>query len=169
MPSGTLISVEEYLHHTYRPDCDYIDGEVQERNLGELEHSSAQGQIVHYLKVRYPHLLWKILPEQRVRIAATRYRIPDVCVLAANAPREKVIATPPILCIEILSSEDRMKRILERIADYSSIGVPVSWIIDPVRRKAWSVSAGEPVSAEDGVLRAGEIEMPLAEVLEPVE
>ena len=23
--SGVLISVEEYLHTTYRPDCDYVD------------------------------------------------------------------------------------------------------------------------------------------------
>ena len=36
MAVGTLVSVEEYLHTSYQPDCDYVDGEVQERNLGEL-------------------------------------------------------------------------------------------------------------------------------------
>ena len=35
METGGLISVREYLSTSYRPDCDYVDGEVQERNLGE--------------------------------------------------------------------------------------------------------------------------------------
>ena len=39
MASSTLISVQEYMATTYRPDCDYVDGEVRERNLGEIEHS----------------------------------------------------------------------------------------------------------------------------------
>lgn len=42
MPAETLISVEEYLATSYRPDCDYVDGQVLERNLGEWEHGSLQ-------------------------------------------------------------------------------------------------------------------------------
>jgi hypothetical protein len=45
----TLISVQEYLGTSYRPDCDYVDGEVLERNLGEFEHASAQREIIIYL------------------------------------------------------------------------------------------------------------------------
>ena len=33
------IPVSEYLATVYRPDGDYIDGEVLERNLGEQAHS----------------------------------------------------------------------------------------------------------------------------------
>ncbi len=44
MPARTLISVEEYLATSYRPDCDYVDGEVVERNLGEWDHSRLQSQ-----------------------------------------------------------------------------------------------------------------------------
>jgi len=40
MASRTLISVEKYLRTSYRPDCDYVDGEVLERNVGEKDHSS---------------------------------------------------------------------------------------------------------------------------------
>jgi Uma2 family endonuclease len=54
------------------------------------------------------------VPEQRVQIKATRVRIPDVCILAENAPHEKIIRTPPLLCIEILSPEDTMSKTLER-------------------------------------------------------
>ena len=34
----TLISVEEYLSTSYHPDCDYVDGELEERNVGEYSH-----------------------------------------------------------------------------------------------------------------------------------
>lgn len=37
------VSVEEYLHTSYDPVCEYVDAEVLERNLGELDHSSLQG------------------------------------------------------------------------------------------------------------------------------
>ena len=38
MGTTTTIPVSEYLATTYRPDCDYVDGEIQERNLGEYDH-----------------------------------------------------------------------------------------------------------------------------------
>jgi hypothetical protein len=43
-----MASVAEYLNTTYRPDCDYVDGEVRERNLGEYEHSRPQMRIGAY-------------------------------------------------------------------------------------------------------------------------
>ncbi len=49
MASRTLISVEEYLRTSYRPDCDYVDGEVLERNVGELDHSWLQTALSAYL------------------------------------------------------------------------------------------------------------------------
>lgn len=39
MASGTLIPLSDYLGHSFRPNCDYIDGELQERNLGKQDHS----------------------------------------------------------------------------------------------------------------------------------
>jgi hypothetical protein len=38
-----LIPVSEYLNTTYRPDRDYVDGELKERNLGEKPHGLLQG------------------------------------------------------------------------------------------------------------------------------
>ena len=34
MSTATLVSVEEYLSATYRPDCDFVDGVLIERNVG---------------------------------------------------------------------------------------------------------------------------------------
>ena len=41
----TEISLDEYLRTDYEPDCDYVDGELQERNLGEKEHSCRRSSL----------------------------------------------------------------------------------------------------------------------------
>lgn len=166
MAVGTQVSLEEYMHTSYRPDCDYVDGEVQERNVGEFDHSVTQGEILFYLRSRYPRLRGRLLPEQRVQVRATRFRIPDVCILAEDAPKEQIISTPPILCIEILSPEDRMSRYLERLNDYFEMGVPLCWIIDPIGRRGWVATPGHLGEAADGILRSADLEMPLSEILE---
>ena len=163
MATALLISVEEYLRTTYRPDCDYVDGEVRERNLGEFDHSSTQIEIGIWLRGKFPR--GRVLTEQRVQVKAARFRIPDVCVLTEDAPREAIIRTPPLLCVEILSRDDRMSDILDRVKDYFEMGVPTCWIINPGARTGWTATPGHLAEATDGVLRAGDLEMPLAEVL----
>ena len=46
MASTTLISVSEYLKATYRPDCDYVDGRIEERNVGEHDHAALQAALI---------------------------------------------------------------------------------------------------------------------------
>ena len=53
------MSVDEYLHTVYRPDCDYVDGEVLERNMAEQTHSITQGEFCFYFRLRQRE--WKIL------------------------------------------------------------------------------------------------------------
>jgi Uma2 family endonuclease len=166
MATGVLVSVEEYLRTSYRPDCDYVDGEVVERNLGERKHSRTQREILYYLRDRYPKLRERLLPVQRVQVRPTRFRIPDVCITAADAPDEEIVTTAPELCIEILSPEDTVTRTMERIKEYFRMGVATCWIVDPVSREGWVAKPGVLEEATDGVLRAGGIEMPLGEVLE---
>ena len=77
----------------------------------------------------------------------------------------KLSSTPPLLCIEILSPGDTLNRIWERTRDYLAIGIPVCWMIDPLAKRAWSVTDAGLVEAPEGILRARHIEMPLADVL----
>ena len=78
-----------------------------------------------------------VVPGQRVQVSPTRFRIPDVCVVLGE-PREQIFCTPPFICIEILSSEDRIARMNDRLADYFSFGVAYVFLIDPGARRAWS-------------------------------
>jgi hypothetical protein len=41
-PVAPLVSVEEYLNIMYHPDCEYIDGRIEERNWGQYDHGTIQ-------------------------------------------------------------------------------------------------------------------------------
>ena len=156
--------MSEYLSTSYDPDCDYVDGEIEERNLGERRHSRLQGGVVAFLRGKESERGIYVLPEQRVQVTPTRFRVPDVCVLLANAPDEQIVTHPPFLCIEILSKDDLMSRTLEKIGDYLAMGVPNVWVIDPLTRRGYHYTSDGMREAKDGVLRASspDIAVPLA-------
>ena len=164
---SNLVSVEEYLHTLYRSDCDYVDGVLMERNAGEVTHSMAQQDLVAYLRDR--RALWNmyVLQEVRVQVRPTRYRVPDVCVVLGGRPDEEILTKPPFLCIEILSPEDRVSRMQDRIDDYLRFGVRYVWLIDPYQRRACIYTQDEIREVRDGLLRTADLGwiVPLTEVL----
>jgi len=42
MDTTVLVTEEEYLSTSYEPDCEYEDGVLIERNVGERDHSWLQ-------------------------------------------------------------------------------------------------------------------------------
>jgi Uma2 family endonuclease len=166
MSSVAGVSIEEYLSTAYRPDCDYIDGEVRERNAGECPHSNLQGRLVIWFGNRERDWSIRVLPEQRVRVGPRRFRIPDVCILRRDHPIEPVFTRPPLVCIEILSKDDRGRDMQERVDDYLNFGVPNVWILDPVLRKAYVCTKSGFEEPEAGVLQAVDsaVCVPLAEL-----
>lgn len=166
MKARTLVPVEEYLGSVYEPDCDYVDGELEDRNVGEKDHGLVQKRFLVYLDTR--EALWgiRVLLETRICVTPTRYRIPDLCAYIAPEPPEQVPTTPPFLCIEVLSPEDRMSRMSVKIADYLHFGVRYVWVIDPATRMAFEYTAEGMREVRDGVLRAfnPDITVPLAEI-----
>jgi Uma2 family endonuclease len=171
MPSRTLVSVEEYLHTSYDPDCDYVDGEIVERNVGETDHSDCQGRIYAYFLNRSQQLRIYPLVEERVQVSRARFRIPDVCIVLGSRPAEQILTTPPLLCIEILSKDDRMSEMQERISDYLQFGVSYVWVVDPRTRRAWVYTKDGCHEAKDSILRTEtpEIELPLPEIFQALE
>jgi Uma2 family endonuclease len=135
-----LISVEEYLNTSYRPDVEYVDGEIQERNLGEFDHADLQLALGALLRVRQQEWGIRVVVEVRVHVAQTRFRVPDVCVLAAGLERERIIRHAPLLCIEVLSPRDRLNAMRKRVQDFLDMGVAEVWIFDPETRTAYVCS-----------------------------
>jgi Uma2 family endonuclease len=171
MPSRTLVSVEEYLHTSYDPDCDYVDGEIVERYVGETDHSDCQGRIYAYFLNRSRQLRVYPLIEERVQVSGARFRIPDVCVVLGPRPAEQILTTPPLICVEILSKDDRMSAMQERISDYLKFGVSYVWVVDPRTRRAWIYTKDGSHEAKGGILRTENpaIELPLPEIFQALE
>jgi Uma2 family endonuclease len=167
MAHTTLVSVSEYLATTYRPDQDYLDGELQERNVGEQAHSRLQTLLAAYLVAREAQFRIRVLVEQRVQVSPTRFRVPDICVLLDSDPEDPIVRKPPLLCIEVLSKDDTVSDLNERIADFFRLGVRCVWVIDPLRRKAFIYTPEQMREVRDGFLRTQdpEIVVPLAEVM----
>jgi len=169
MSVATLISLEEYLCTSYHPDCDFIDGEVVERNLGRRKHSYAQGEIVAWFRSRRDVLKLQAFPELRMQVSARRIRIPDVAVSEIPVPDEEIFTTPPYLCIEVMSPSDTIAAMQDRMDDYLQFGVPNLWVIDPWKHRGWHVTAQGWATATAGIMRTADwhIAMPLADVLMP--
>ena len=167
----TLISVEEYLNTSYDPDREYLDGRVVERNLGELDHSELQTEFAIFLGTLRAPVGFRIYVEQRVQVKANRFRVPDICIVVGPRPRGRILVEPPLVCIEILSREDRVSDLQERVDDYLEFGVRYVWVIDPRKQRAWVYTTEGVREAKDGVLRttAPEIVDTLGEIYAALE
>ncbi len=166
MATAVHVSLAEYMNTDYEPDCDYVDGIIEERNVGKKRHSKAQGLLYAWLLSKTQEHGCDVLLEQRVQISPSRVRIPDICLAVRNS--DEVVQQPPALCIEILSPEDRWSRIQVRLNDYLAFGVQTIWIIDPYSKEAWIATPEKPATAvEHGKLRCTnpDLEVELKEIL----
>ena len=161
--SITAVPVSEYLYTDYSPDVDYVDGELEERNAGEWDHARLQALIERYLGNREREWGILVVTEQRIQVSPTRFRVPDIAVVASR-PASGVVTEPPLLCIEILSPEDRATRVQARIDDYLNMGVPCVWLVDPATRRAWIHTLAGAREAKDGILTADQIRLVLSEI-----
>lgn len=146
------VTVEEYLSTVYEPDCEYVDGLIEERNVGELEHSFLQlflGSI--FMNHRSE---WGIiaLSEQRIQLAPNRFRVPDLVVVRADFKREPILTSPPLIAIEIQSPEDTLRRTTLKAGEYLAFGIGQVWVIDPKARVAYRGTSNGLELVRDGEL-----------------
>jgi len=126
------VPVEAYLHSAdWEPDAEYVDGEIEERPMGEYDHSSWQAAIQKWFWKHEDEWNVRIRPELRVQVSPTRFRVPDVTILDRNQPIEPIITHAPVAVFEILSPEDRFTRFVRKLHDYEAMGIPQIWVIDP--------------------------------------
>jgi Uma2 family endonuclease len=141
---------------------------VIERNLGERTHSSAQRDVICYLAAESDEHGVEVFPGVRVQVSPTRIRVPDITVVKLSQEQGEIFTNPPHLCIEILSKDDTMEYMQEKIDDYLRFGVPYIWIINPKNRKGYVVTVDGMVEAKSGVLETNDpaIRIPLADLFE---
>src|SRR5580692_9511648 len=165
MAVETLVSVEEYLNTSYSPDMEYVDGVLVEINVGDLIHSLVQSNLVYFLRLKYPKV--KVMPEVRSRTSKTRYRLPDVAV-TLRMPEGRFITEAPFIAIEILSEEDRVSRLMEKLKEYAAMGVPNIWVFDPRLKQMFVFHGNSLQEIEGDTISTGEprLELTRAEIFQ---
>ena len=155
MSSSNLLSVDEYLRYSEKPNSEYRDGVVNPKPIPTTFHGLLEFMLVAMLR----HLGLQAAPEVTVKLSPTKYLVPDV--IAAKVLQAPYPTEPVLLCCEILSPEDRLGTMLAKCEEYHAWGVPYCWVVDPVKRTAWEYhSAAEPVRAT-ATVRAGDVELSL--------
>jgi Uma2 family endonuclease len=168
MDTRVLLSLEEYLRTQFDgSDREYLDGEVVERNMGELPHARLQAELVYRLRNLANTLGIQVLSEIRMQMSPTRFRVADIAVWRPGPIGDRIATVPPFLVVEILSREDRLVRLQPKIREYLTHGVERVWVIDPDERRALSYSPADPGGALVDELRTEqpEIIIPLADLL----
>ena len=150
-----LWTVREYLRTTWSPDREFVDGRIEERNLGEKEHSIIQGYLTFLFMLKRAEWGIQVFPELRTQTKATNFRVPDVLVMRAEEKFDRYVTQPPLIAIEILSPEDTLQAMRAKAAEYRQFGIEHIWIIDPGPRVAlrYTDSGFEEV-------RSGELTVP---------
>jgi len=154
--SEELWTVREYLRTSWSPDREFVDGRIEERNLGEKEHSLIQRYLTFLFMLKRAEWGVEVFPELRTQTAARNFRVPDVLVVRAGESFDRYITRPPLIAIEILSPEDSVRAMQGKAAEYRSFGIEHIWIIDPEPRLAYRYSSSGLELVQTGELTVPE-------------
>ncbi|KAA6460990.1 Uma2 family endonuclease [Acidobacteria bacterium AB60] len=131
MSATTHISEQQYLHSTFEPDAEYVDGEVRTRSMPTYSHADWQLAIATWFVQHAREWNIRCVPELRVRVRPGAYRVPDVSVLDRANPKEEIVTVAPLAVFEVLSPDDTVQELYEKLDDYTAMGIPQIWVADP--------------------------------------
>ena len=135
MATATLVSLEQYLSTSYRPDREFLDGEVVERHMGKWDHARLQALLTGWFLQHEAEWRIQVATEWRTQVSPSRVRIPDLVLVGAGVQPDVLVA-PPVLVVEILSPDDSYSDTQRRADDYLAMGAQSIWIVDPATRTA---------------------------------
>jgi Uma2 family endonuclease len=125
------VPLDVYLNTSYEPDAEYVDGVIEERPMGENDHSSWQHALEMWFGRHAREWGIRVRPELRVQVSGGNFRVPDVSILDRTLPIERFATRPQIAVFEILSPEDTMTRMLTKLSEYEKMGVRTILLLDP--------------------------------------
>jgi Uma2 family endonuclease len=143
-----FVTVQEYLRSSFEPDAEYVAGQIEERVVGENDHSAWQGAIYSWFQQQALTGQIRVRPELRVQVAPDCFLVPDVTLLDRNRPIEQIVTHPPVAVFEILSPADSIRRVMTKCGRYEQMGIRTILLIDPAGPRYRYVSGRlEPLDA----------------------
>jgi Uma2 family endonuclease len=136
------ISVEEYLHTSFPGVVpEYRDGELIERADPDYFHGRTQVMVGAFFEALRRELPVYACLGTWMKLREGRYLIPDIAVFWPSRPG-MVPDYPPLIAIEILSTDDRLAVVREKLQEYRVWGVGHVWLVDPHSRRLYTCDTG---------------------------
>ncbi|MGA9379961.1 MAG: Uma2 family endonuclease [Phormidium sp.] len=139
----TKFTFEDYLHYDDGTDNRYEleDGELILMNPPTFDHAL----IIRFLannfeaEINRLNLPWLTLQSIGVRTSINRSRIPDISVINRDQIIQRdvsaILESASLLAVEIVSPESRTRDYRFKRSEYSVVGIPEYWIVDPTEQK----------------------------------
>jgi Uma2 family endonuclease len=140
----SLYSFEEYLKYEAEPDNRYelVDGKLELMNPPTFRHILIAKFIERELEreINRLQLPWLAIREGGIRTGWRKSRIADVYVVereqVLNSLDESgVLETPPLLVIEVVSSDSIKRDYRYKRSEYAALGIDEYWIVDSQGQK----------------------------------
>lgn len=163
------MTLEEFLQlPETKPASEFIKGKIYQKPMPNGEHSTLQTELA--LRINQIGKLKKIAyarTELRCTFA-TRAIVPDVSVFTwERIPRNEdggvanKITVAPDWIIEILSPEQSVNRVIEKIIFALEYGTKLGWLIDPERKRVMIFQDDQMPE-----IKTGEDKLPVIELLQ---
>jgi Uma2 family endonuclease len=167
VPFLTLEQFEQ-IYEGQKPYYEYWFGEAIQKSMPTSLHGVTQGVLFMMLITRG----WRASCEVKLKISSFANPLPDV--VGDPGPIESPYPTKPFaLCVEILSPDDDLTRLIQKCAHYLDWGIETVWIIDPERRKGYSMTRSEPRPAQlflsDSLSAEPGLFLPMQELFEQID
>lgn len=139
----SLMTGEELFRRPDLNPCELVNGRVVPTMPTGDEHGDVEAELLTRLRVYGKETGRGRAVGGEVGIYICRnpdtVRAADVVFISKERdlrPRAKgYFETAPELVVEVLSPDDRMSRVKEKLRDYFSAGVQVVWVVDPTLRR----------------------------------
>ncbi|MGE5322796.1 MAG: Uma2 family endonuclease, partial [Actinomycetota bacterium] len=92
----------------------------------------------------------------------------DVCLVSLDQPVQQVLTHPPLACIEILSPEDTLSRMQQRVKDYRQMGVANIWILDPASQTGYDCQPSGFLDSKEFAITNTPIRLVLADIFSKI-
>jgi Uma2 family endonuclease len=161
----SVVPLEAYLASRFEPDAEFVHGAIEERPMGEYDHSSWQHAVELWFALHAKEWGIRVRPELRVNTTRENCRVPDVTVLDRNLPIEQVITHPPIAVFEVLSPTDTLAQMMAKLREFETMGIRAIFVLDP-NGNHFRFKDGrlEPLGREPVILPGSNCRFDLAEI-----
>lgn len=159
MATNASVSERDYLTTDYEYPPEFVNGVLEERPMPTWTHAEMQAALIVWFAHHHPQL--RALPELRYHVLPASYRLPDLVVVSRDMKPEETLRTTPLIVVEILSPDDRVPKLMAKLKEYASAGVPAIWILDPENRCGYQFISGEGLKPAQELIADGGIALSL--------